>query len=128
MTKHWEEHPWVRTGADLSIGERAADAVRDGMGSWPFVGAFCLAMAIWMVFSGAGVDPFPFILLNLLLSTLAAIQGAILLIAAKRADQISAELAQRHYEVSLKDLEADEGTAALVRRIAEHIGITDVAS
>ena len=45
-------------------------------------------------------DPYPFILLNLMLSTLAGLQGAILLIAAKRADRISAELAKYHLEVS----------------------------
>lgn len=125
MTRRWDAHPWVRTGDDLSIGERAADAVRDGMGSWAFVGVFCLVMALWMALRGGGEDPFPFILLNLVLSTLAAIQGAILLIAAKRADQISAELAKRHYEVSLKDLASDEETAALVRRIAAHLGLED---
>jgi uncharacterized membrane protein len=46
----------------------------------------------------AGFDPFPFILLNLLLSCLAALQGAILLIAAKRSDQIASELARHDYE------------------------------
>jgi len=45
-------------------------------------------------------DAYPFILLNLMLSTLAGLQGAILLIAAKRADRISAELAKYHLEVS----------------------------
>jgi uncharacterized membrane protein len=47
-----------------------------------------------MTYNGKhGFDPYPFILLNLLLSCLVAIQGAILLIAAKRSDQISSELA-----------------------------------
>lgn len=127
MNKRWEQHPWVRTGTDLSIGERAADAVRNGMGSWLFVFLFCVGMAVWMASGGGGSDPFPYILLNLVLSTLAAIQGAILLIAAKRQDQISAELAQRHYEVSQEDLAADQSTAALVQRIAEHLGLDDVA-
>ena len=47
-----------------------------------------------------GFDPYPFIILNLVLSCLAAMQGAILLIAARRADQISAELAQHDYDVN----------------------------
>jgi uncharacterized membrane protein len=60
-------------------------------------------MIAWMTynsFSGKPFDVYPFILLNLMLSTLAGLQGAILLIAAKRADRISAELAAYHLDVS----------------------------
>jgi len=73
------------------------------MGSWPFVFSFVLIMAVWMIYNGYSHHPFdvyPFILLNLMLSTLAGLQGAILLIAAKRADRISAELAAYHLKVS----------------------------
>jgi len=100
---HWEFHPHVRSGEDRTIGERAADAMRHGMGSWPFVFAFVVFMTVWMTanaFSKHPFDAYPFILLNLMLSTLAGLQGAILLIAAKRADRISAELAKYHLEVS----------------------------
>jgi uncharacterized membrane protein len=99
---HWDFHPNVRTGDQRTLGEKAADAMRHGMGSWPFVFSFILFMAIWML-SNAGnkpLDPYPFILLNLMLSTLAGLQGAILLIAAKRADRIAAELAAYHLKVS----------------------------
>ena len=60
-------------------------------------------MKWWMWYNNATHRPFdayPFILLNLCLSTLAGLQGAILLIAAKRADRISAELAAYHLKVS----------------------------
>lgn len=102
---HWEFHPHVRSGEDRTLGERAADAMRHGMGSWPFVFAFVVMMSLWMGYNGIvgshkAFDPYPFILLNLALSTLAGLQGAILLIAAKRADRISAELAKYHLEVS----------------------------
>jgi len=73
------------------------------MGSWPFVFSFVVFMFIWMSYNGFNrkpFDPFPYILLNLILSTLAGLQGAILLIAAKRADRIAAELAAYHLEVS----------------------------
>lgn len=64
------------------------------MGSWGFVFGALLFLAGWMIGNrGQGFDPYPFILLNLVLSCLAALQGAILLIAARRADQISSELA-----------------------------------
>src|SRR5215471_4212242 len=58
---------------------------------------------VWMGLNGTGgFDAYPFILLNLVLSCLAAMQGAILLIAAKRSDQISAELAQHDYNTDVE--------------------------
>ena len=72
-------------------GRAAADLLRNGMGSWGFVLTALAFLAGWMTANGSdGFDPYPFILLNLILSCLAALQGAILLIAAKRADPCSA--------------------------------------
>ncbi|HEU5222137.1 MAG TPA: DUF1003 domain-containing protein [Candidatus Lumbricidophila sp.] len=73
------------------------------MGSWPFVGGFVLFMMVWawLNSSAAAWDPYPFILLNLFLSMLAGLQGAILLIAAKRQDAVAAALAQHDYETNL---------------------------
>src|SRR5206468_4295912 len=72
----------------LTLGERAADRLRNGMGSWGFVFSFVLFMLIWAFVNThngwAHWDVYPFILLNLFLSMLAGLQGAILLIAAKR--------------------------------------------
>ncbi len=87
----------------LTRGDRAADRMRNGMGSWWFVGAFLLIMAGWAVANGFAFrwDPYPYILLNLFLSMLAGMQGAILLIAAKRQDAISAALARHDYETNL---------------------------
>jgi uncharacterized membrane protein len=90
----WQQHPGVRTGDRLTAGERAADLVRNGMGSWPFVFVFLVWMALWAALNGKhGFDPYPFILLNLFLSMIAGLQGAILLISAKRADSVSSEVA-----------------------------------
>jgi uncharacterized membrane protein len=98
----WHKHPGVRTGAQLSFGERAADVVRNTMGSWPFLGVFGVVMACWIALNLVAVvrhfDPYPFILLNLCLSTLAGLQAAILLIAAKRADQVASEVAAHTLE------------------------------
>jgi uncharacterized membrane protein len=88
----------------LTFGERAADVMRNGMGSWGFVGGFLGFMCLWAALHGIGVlvfDPFPFILLNLFLSMLAGLQGAILLIAAKRQDAIASAMAQHDYETNL---------------------------
>src|SRR6202790_4616071 len=99
---HWHKHPGVRSGDQLSLGERAADRMRNMMGSWPFVFSFFGIMALWVivntiflqrVLSGKAFDPYPYILLNLFLSMMAGVQAAALLIAAKRADAISSEVA-----------------------------------
>jgi uncharacterized membrane protein len=101
-TSHWHKHPGVRSGDDLSFGERSADKMRNMMGSWPFVFAFFAVMIFWAlvntlliqhILDHKAFDPYPYILLNLFLSMLAGIQGATLLIAAKRADAISSEVA-----------------------------------
>ncbi len=108
--RSWHKHPGVRTGAQLTLGERAADAMRNGMGSWPFVFLFLIFMSMWALTNSAlhlgghkGFDPYPYILLNLLLSTMAGLQAAALLIAAKRADQIASEIAV-HTEHNTDDL------------------------
>lgn len=99
----WRHHPAVRSDAELSLGERAADRLRNGMGSWGFVFGALIFLAGWMLGNrNVGFDKYPFILLNLILSCLAALQGAILLIAAKREDQISSELARHDYETNLE--------------------------
>jgi uncharacterized membrane protein len=89
--------------ARLTRGERAADAVRNRMGSWGFVAGFIAFMVIWAILNivTKGWDPYPFILLNLFLSMLAGLQGAILLIAAKRQDSITAALAQHDFDTNV---------------------------
>jgi len=76
--------------------------MRNVMGSWPFVFAFFAVMIIWAVLNTLilqralhhkAFDPYPYILLNLFLSMLAGVQAAALLIAAKREDAISSEIA-----------------------------------
>jgi uncharacterized membrane protein len=102
----WHHHPGVRSGGDLTFGERSADKLRNGMGSWAFVFCALAFLGCWMLYNrGSGFDPYPFILLNLLLSCLAALQGAILLIAARRADQISSELAKHTFDIDQETLD-----------------------
>ena len=96
----------------LSAGDRAADKLRNGMGSWPFVFSFLAFMGFWAILNSMTSfkwDEYPFILLNLFLSMLAGLQGAILLIAAKRQDAISAAMAKHDYQTNIaakKEIEA----------------------
>lgn len=121
-------HPGVRSGDQLTLGERAADRLRNGMGSWIFVFAALVFLAGWMIGNGGtGFDPYPFILLNLILSCLAAMQGAILLIAARRADQISSELAAHDYATDTDSEELINEVRALVRCIHRQVGAQDPA-
>jgi uncharacterized membrane protein len=118
----WHRHPGIRSGEQLSLGERAADRLRNGMGSWSFVLGALIFLAGWMIGNrNDGFDPYPFILLNLLLSCLAALQGAILLIAAKRADQISSELAMHDYETNVEADEIVKSIHRLTREIHERV-------
>lgn len=118
----WHRHPGVRSDDELTLGERSADRLRNGMGSWAFVFAALFFLAGWMIGNrNTGFDPYPFILLNLLLSCLAAMQGAILLIAARRSDQISAELAQHDYRTNLDAVEMIRALQAMTAEIHEHV-------
>jgi len=76
--------------------------MRNVMGSWPFVFGFFAVMIIWAIVNSLllarimhhkAFDPYPYILLNLFLSMLAGVQAAALLIAAKRSDAVSSEIA-----------------------------------
>jgi uncharacterized membrane protein len=111
---HWHKHPAVRTGDQLTVGERAADRMRSVMGSWRFVFCFFAVMIVWAVINVVvlhrivhhkAFDPYPFILLNLFLSMLAGVQAAALLIAAKRSDAIASEVAV-HTEKNTDDLKS----------------------
>ena len=112
---HWHKHPAVRSGDQLSVGERAADRMRSMMGSWPFVFGFFTVMIVWAVVNSVfylggshgqhGFDPYPYILLNLFLSMLAGVQAAALLIAAKRADAVASEIAL-HTATNTDDIKA----------------------
>lgn len=105
MQHSWSRHPGVRSVNQLTMGERAADAMRNGLGTWTFVFIFLVVMALWVVVNSVlliggphGFDKYPYVLLNLILSTIAGLQGATLLIAAKRADQIASEVALHTYQ------------------------------
>lgn len=92
-----------------SLGQRAADAVATFGGSWTFVGLFAATMLFWVLLNavllssgGQTFDPYPYILLNLFLSMLAAIQAPIILMSQNRQSEKDRISAEHDYEVNLK--------------------------
>ena len=95
-------------GETLTFGQRMADAVARFGGSWAFIGLFFLFIGVWISFNSFfliadhAFDPYPFILLNLGLSTLAAFQAPIIMMSQNRQaakDRIKQDAA---YEIDLK--------------------------
>ena len=90
-----------------SFGERAADVVAEFGGSWNFIGAFAFVLVAWMAFNvwvaaNAVFDPYPFILLNLVLSCLAAVQAPIIMMSQKRQEAKDRLRSENDYKVNLK--------------------------
>ena len=90
-----------------TFGERVADVVADFGGSWTFIGSFFAVLVVWMAFNVWAVtrevfDPYPFILLNLVLSCLAAIQAPIIMMSQKRQEAKDRLRSENDYRVNLK--------------------------
>lgn len=95
--------------AQPTRGQRAADRVASFGGSWLFVGLFGATLALWITLNtvlllarGQTFDPYPYILLNLVLSMLAAIQAPVILMSQNRQAQKDRLHAAHDYEVNLK--------------------------
>lgn len=91
----------------LTFGQRVSDKVAAFGGSWGFIIGFTLVLLIWMAVNVSGLlsqpfDPFPFILLNLVLSTIAALQAPIIMMSQKRQEQKDRLRAENDYRVNLK--------------------------
>lgn len=89
------------------LGERLADRMAEIAGSWVFIGGFMLVLLVWIAvnslhFMGHRFDPFPFILLNLLLSCIAAIQAPIIMMSQNRQESKDRLRAEHDYRVNLK--------------------------
>lgn len=90
-----------------TFGERIADRVAAVGGSWTFIFCFLGALLVWMLFNTwvlvqGAFDPYPYILLNLLLSCVAAIQAPIIMMSQKRQSEADRVQAQHDYEVNIK--------------------------
>ena len=93
-TRLWHRHPAVRA-QEATFGEKAADWLKHWFGTWIALGLVTLWIAVWIALQRTSIswDLYPFILLNLCLSCLAAVQGIILQISANRGDKVNAVIA-----------------------------------
>ncbi len=96
-----------KSAEKLSFGQRLADRVARFGGSWKFISWFAVILAIWiginLVLAGrARFDPYPFILLNLLLSCLAAIQAPVIMMSQNRQEEKDRKRNENDYVVNLK--------------------------
>jgi uncharacterized membrane protein len=91
----------------LTFGERLSDHIAEFGGSWKFLITFGAVLLIWIVINGVllvthAFDPYPFILLNLILSCLAAVQAPIIMMSQNRAEARDRLRAENDYKVNLK--------------------------
>jgi uncharacterized membrane protein len=95
---------------EISFGDRLADRVAAVGGSWAFIISFALVLFAWMAINGRLIealglrpfDPFPFIFLNLMLSTLAAVQAPLIMMSQNRQAYKDRITARHDYEVNLR--------------------------
>jgi uncharacterized membrane protein len=105
LLKNRVQNPNELIAVQLTLGERIADRVASFGGSWRFILLFLSFMAVWIVFNVATrrtFDPFPFILLNLLLSMLAALQAPVIMMSQNRQDARDRIRSEADYQVNVK--------------------------
>ena len=95
-----------RASEKYTIGQRAADAIAKFAGSWAFIFSFTGILIVWMVvnvlLASKAFDPYPFILLNLVLSCVAAIQAPLIMMSQNRQEEKDRRRAENDYKVNLK--------------------------
>ncbi len=89
-----------------TLGERVADRVAEVGGSWTFILCFGVVLVVWMVVNtfllARAFDPYPYILLNLVLSCLAAVQAPIIMMSQNRQAAVDRMRAENDYQVNVK--------------------------
>ena len=99
-------NPAKEAKTKISVGQRAADAIAKFAGSWAFIGSFVGVLLLWMALNvclaAKAFDPYPFILLNLVLSCVAAIQAPLIMMSQNRQEEKDRQRAENDYKVNLK--------------------------
>ena len=118
-----------------TLGQRAADAIAKFAGSWAFIFSFIAVLILWMVINiimvSKAFDPYPFILLNLVLSCVAAIQAPLIMMSQNRQEEKDRCRAENDYKVNSKTeimIEAiyDKVNALLAKQIELEKKIHDI--
>ena len=86
----------------MTFGQRAADAVARFAGSWAFIFSFIAVMVINLVLGSRAFDEYPFILLNLVLSCIAAVQAPLIMMSQNRQEAKDRQRAENDYKINLK--------------------------
>jgi uncharacterized membrane protein len=111
---------------DASFGERVADAVANFGGSWTFIITFLVALVVYVNISSwmgkRAWDPYPFILLNLFLSMLAAIQAPVIMMSQNRQDKKDRLRGELDYEVNRRAETEIQGLAHKINLIGDKVG------
>ncbi|HWQ58592.1 MAG TPA: DUF1003 domain-containing protein [Clostridia bacterium] len=94
-------------GKPLTLGERMADAIAKFAGSWTFILAFVACLLLWIVVNtlvliDGAFDRYPFILLNLILSCVAALQAPVIMMSQNRQEAKDRQRSQNDYKIDLK--------------------------
>jgi uncharacterized membrane protein len=102
-----DEDPEAAFEEARTLGERAADRIASFGGSWAFIGLFVGVLMLWVATNAVFIardpfDPFPFVLLNLLLSCVAALQAPVIMMSQNRQDARDRARAMNDYRVNLK--------------------------
>ena len=112
--------------ADMTFGERIADRVASFGGSWTFIITFAFAITVYtavnIVLRGKAWDPYPFILLNLFLSMLAAIQAPVIMMSQNRQDTKDRLRGELDYDVNRRAESEIQGLARKLNLLGEKIG------
>lgn len=119
MEQKREHKNWHETHtASLAFGQRLADSVANGMGSWRFIIIQTFIVALWMVLNVIAFiqhwDPYPYILLNLLFSTQAAYAAPIIMMSQNRASERDRAQADADYKTNC---EAKEEIEQLINKL-----------
>jgi CRP/FNR family cyclic AMP-dependent transcriptional regulator len=111
---------------DASLGERIADQVAGFGGSWTFIIAFLVSLVVYTIvqvlLGGRSWDPYPFILLNLILSMLAAIQAPVIMMSQNRQDTKDRLRGELDYEVNRRAEVEIKGLARKLNHLGDKLG------
>jgi len=115
--------------AEATWGERVADSVASFGGSWTFILTFLLLLVVYSAINVAigsrAWDPYPFILLNLILSMLAAIQAPVIMMSQNRQDKKDRVRGELDFEVNRRAASEIQGLAGKLNVLIEKVGDLD---